>query len=261
MNADHREITPFLLKCAQAAAQETLAHFRKPIAIDNKQSGGFDPVTLADRNAEQKIRALIEHTFPEDGIIGEEFGTKNGDSEYCWVIDPIDGTRSYISGLPLWGVLVGLYHKGRPHAGIMHQPFTGEYYVCDGQTSFMLHNGKQSAIQTRSTSSIPDAILMTTSPDLFSSQEFPRYKSVEEQAKLVRYGADCYAYSMLASGHIDIIVESGLYIYDIAALIPIVEKAGGKFTSWDGSSASQAGQVVATANPELHDQVLEQLNR
>lgn len=256
MDLEPDELTSFFNQLCDLASLETLSRFRKPVYITNKLSAGFDPVTEADKAAEQVIRKAILERFSEHGILGEEFGATNPDAEYQWIIDPIDGTKAYISGLPTWGTLIGLYKSGDPHAGIMHQPFTDERYICDGENSFLSHQGVMSRLQTSATQKLSDAIIMTTSPAFFHPAEVAHYKRLEALCKLPRYGADCYAYCMLASGHIDLVVEAGLNAYDIAALIPIVEKSGGIFTNWQGGSPAQGGQVLVAANKVLHEKAM-----
>lgn len=260
MNFSKEELVDFLNGLCDLAQVETLSRFRKSIDISNKLSEGFDPVTQADKAAETVIRDYITNNFKDHGILGEEFGSINPDAEYLWIIDPIDGTKAFISGLPTWGTLIGLYKGGKPFAGIMHQPFTGERYICDGESSVLLHEGKRQILNTSKTATINDAILMTTTPAAFAEDERTRYEQVETACKLPRYGADCYAYCLLASGHIDLVVEAGLNAYDIAALIPIVEKAGGVFTNWQGGSAAEGGQVLVAANANIHSAAIDLLS-
>ncbi|MCP4070133.1 MAG: histidinol-phosphatase [Hyphomicrobiales bacterium] len=259
------ELESFLNELCDAAAVETMKMFRQPMDVVNKdeikgKSNGFDPVTIADKAAEKAIREKIKNRFPDHGILGEEYGEENTGAEYCWIIDPIDGTRSYISGLPLWGTLIGLYKNGMPVAGIMHQPFTGERYLSDGTQSVLLHQGKRQEIHGRKTLSLSDCLMLTTSPKLFEEEELEAYERIENACKLTRYGADCYAYALVASGQVDMVVESKLFIYDIAALIPIVENAGGRVTNWQGGSAARGGQVLACGNVEIHQQAIKLLN-
>ena len=258
------ELEPFLHELCDAAAVETLKLFRQPMDVVNKEEAtqgkvSFDPVTLADKAAEKVIREIITRRYGDHGILGEEYGPQNTDAEYCWIIDPIDGTRSYISGLPVWGTLIGLYQNGKPIAGIMHQPFTGERYLSDGNASFLIHGDDRLKLSGRKTSSLSDCILLTTSPKLFEGVELQAYERIENACKMARYGSDCYGYAMVASGQVDLVVESKLHIYDIAALIPIVENAKGIVTNWQGGSAAQGGRVLACGNKDIHRQALELL--
>lgn len=254
--ATEAEIQDFFLEIAEACGPETLKYFRQRPEIANKEDAGFDPVTEADRNAEIIIRRLITDRFPGHGIIGEEHGDENATAHYCWVIDPIDGTRAFISGLPSWGCLVGLKIDGVPAAGMMYQPFTGETYLALGSGSYLLHKGDRQQLATSTTTSLSDAILMATAPELFTGERNARFSAVSKAARLTRYGFDCYGYAMVAAGNIDIVVESGLKPFDIVALIPIIEQAGGVVTGWDGGPATEGGDVVAAANRDLHQQAL-----
>ena len=254
------EMRTFLREVAAAAAAQTLPRFRQPTEVANKYTVGFDPVTEADREAERAIRALIESRFPAHGIVGEEFGAANADAEHVWVIDPIDGTRAFISGLPLWGTLVGLKRGGRAVAGMMSQPFTGELFMADEKGAFYEGPGGPRALKTRATRRLADATLCTTTPALFSGLGRTAYDRLESQVRLARYGTDCYAYCMLAAGNIDLVVETALQPYDIVALIPIIERAGGVVTRLDGGPAELAGDIVAAANAELHKAALDVLN-
>lgn len=254
------DLSGFLNRLCDLAETQTLSRFRKTLDVTNKLDGGFDPVTEADRAAEAVIRQAILERYPEHGVLGEEHGAINPQAEFQWIIDPVDGTKAFIAGLPTWGTLIGLYHEGVPVAGIMHQPFTGERYICEGEHSLLLHKGKTHLLKTSAVTSVSSAIMMTTSPAFFTSSEYECYARVEKACKLPRYGTDCYAYCLLASGHVDLVVEAGLNPYDIAALIPIVEKAGGIFTNWQGESAAGGGQVLVSANQDLHDEALLLLN-
>lgn len=246
---------------AAAAASETLPRFRQNGAITNKQDGGFDPVTEADRAAEQAIRALIKATFPDHGIVGEEFGTEGADRRHVWVIDPIDGTRAFITGLPLWGTLVGLLEDGRAVAGMMSQPFTGELFHASGGKGGREDPHGQAALATRPTRSLTDALMCTTTPSLFEGAKRQAYDRVERSVRLARYGTDCYAYAMLAAGQVDLVVESGLQAYDIVGLVPLIEAAGGVITTWEGERPESGGDIVAAATPQLQAAAIELLNR
>lgn len=250
----------FLRRLADAASRESLARFRQPGLVSNKVAGGFDPVTEGDREAEKAIRAIINAEFPDHGILGEEFGTENADARHVWVVDPIDGTRSFISGIPLWGTLIGLTDTGDAIAGLMAQPFIGELFYTLGDGSFYEGPRGNARLQTRETTAIADAILCTTTPYLFKDGFKAPFERLEQQVQLSRYGTDCYAYAMLAAGHIDLVVEVGLQVYDIVALIPIIEQAGGKITGWDGGPAERGGEIVAAANERLHAAAMEILH-
>ncbi len=249
---------------ADQSAKAILPHFRKPIAVDNKAAGrDFDPVTLADQAAERAISRIISKRCPDHGIIGEEFGTVRPEARFQWVIDPIDGTRGFIMGTPMWGTLIGLLEDGEPILGVMNQPYTGERFWSDGSASFFKGaSGRAKRLSTRACRRTADALVMTTNPELFAAgAETEAFLRVKSETRMTRYGGDCYAYCMLASGFVDVIVETGLKTYDVAALIPIVEKAGGRFTSWDGGPATQGGQIVASGDPALHERILKIINR
>ncbi len=251
----------FLRQLANAAAEQTLPRFRADGHVSNKQQGGFDPVTEADREAERAIRSLINESYPGHGILGEEFGAENTDNRHVWVIDPIDGTRAFISGLPVWGTLVGLTEDGEAIAGLMAQPFTGELYMAAGGEGIHEGPGGNTALKTKDTALLDDAILFTTSPKLFEGRELEAYERLESEVKLARYGCDCYAFALLAAGHIDVVAEPGiLQPYDIVGLIPLIEAAGGVVTRWDGGPAETGGNVIAAATPALHEAALAKLN-
>lgn len=242
----------FMRRIATAAAAETLPRFRQQGAVSNKLSSGFDPVTEADQEAERVIRALINAEFPDHGILGEEHGSENIASSHVWVIDPIDGTRAFISGLPVWGTLVGLTVDGDAVAGMMSQPFTGELFYADATGAHYEGPGGPRRLAVRETTALADATLFTTTPSLFQGEKRTRYDRLESQVQLARYGTDCYAFAMLAAGQVDIVADPGLKPYDIVALIPIIEKAGGVITTFDGGPAENGGDIVAAATPELH---------
>jgi histidinol phosphatase-like enzyme (inositol monophosphatase family) len=250
----------FLRRIAAAAAVETLPRFRASVAVDNKHAQGFDPVTEADRRAEKAIHSVISEAYPEHGFLGEEYGASEGDSRHVWVVDPIDGTRAFISGLPLWGTLVGLTVDGDAVAGMMSQPFTGELFYANGEGAFYEGPGGDRALRVRDTQALADATLCTTTPALFETGKRALYDAVEQAVRLPRYGTDCYAYAMIAAGQVDLVVESALQPYDIVALIPIIEQAGGVITNWQGGAAEVGGDIVAAATPRLHEAALELLN-
>lgn len=246
----------FFVELADAAAAQTLPRFRAGGGIyDKGMKGGvaaFDPVTEADRAAETAIRALITRHFPDHGILGEEHGAEGLDRNHVWVIDPIDGTRAFITGIPVWGTLVGLTENGKAIAGMMAQPFTGElFHAVDGK-SWRTSNGIDTENRVSAVRDLADATLFTTTPHLFKGAARQRYDAIETRVKLFRYGCDCYAYCMLAAGFIDLVIETGLQPYDIVALVPIIEAAGGIVTDWDGSRPEKGGNIIAAATPELH---------
>ncbi|MBP1885358.1 histidinol-phosphatase [Sinorhizobium mexicanum] len=251
----------FFDRLADAAKAETMPRFRTGTSVVNKLEGGFDPVTEADRSAEAAIRALIEGAYPQHGILGEEHGNVGLDREHVWVIDPIDGTRAFISGLPVWGTLIGLYRKGKAVMGLMDQPFTGERYFADGDKATYRGPGGEKVLSTRACDALSDAVLFTTSPHLYTGDLKERFEALQAKVRLFRYGCDCYAFALLASGHVDLVVECGLKPYDVGGLIPLIEQAGGIVTNWQGGAAEMGGEIIAAGSREIHAQALEILQR
>ena len=260
------DFAAFVERLAQVSGDVILPFFRSAIGAEDKSRGGvFDPVTEADRAAEAAMRRLIAQTFPAHGVIGEEYGQDRPDAEYVWVLDPIDGTKSFISGLPTWGTLIGLMHNGRPVYGMMSQPFTRERYSGDGKRSRLRTlapmRGEQPptewatrTLRTRPCAELAQATVMTTSPALIKDDaDRAAYFKVERQARLVRYGADCYAYCALAAGFVDLVIETNLKPHDIVALAPIVEGAGGVITTWDGETAALGGRIIAAGDPRIYE--------
>ncbi|MEX1180718.1 MAG: histidinol-phosphatase [Cucumibacter sp.] len=257
---DSGRILAVFERAAEAAARHTLPFFRTALGIANKAAHGFDPVTEADRAAERAIREVIATAFPDHGIIGEELGETRSASPYVWLVDPIDGTRAFISGLPLWGTLIGLTRSGRAIAGLMSQPYLGESFFAAGGVARLRRGTTAGPLQVSGVTSLASARLATTSPRLFESpQSRAAYDAVEARARVTRYGTDCYGYCMLAAGHVDLVIEEGLQPFDIAALIPIIEAAGGVITTWRSGRAEGGGQIVAAATPALHAQASELL--
>ena len=207
------------------------------------------------------MRQLIEAAFPDHAIYGEEFGEKAGSSGYQWILDPIDGTRAFVAGLPTWGVLIGLYYESVPLLGVMDQPYLDERYRGFPGGAESSIRGVTKPIRTRACVTTIDATLSTTDPTLFRDEETEAFERVRDASKVVRYGFDCYAYCMLASGYMDCVVEAGLKPFDIAALIPIVTGAGGGVCSWDGGSAAQGGRVLAYGDVHVRDQAIALLSR
>lgn len=263
-SARFRDYLALAHELADASGKVIRPHFRKPMAVDNKAAAAaFDPVTKADKNAERAIARLIRARAPDHGILGEEFGSERAAADLRWVVDPIDGTRSFITGSPLWGTLIGLLYQGSPVLGLMDQPYTGERFWSSETGSHARDvNGKARRVRTRACPKVADALMMTTSPDLFATgHEMEGFERVRRAVRMTRYGGDCYAYCLLASGFVDVIVESGLKSYDVVALIPIVERAGGRVTTWDGKPANEGGRILAAGDPKLHEKVLTFLNR
>ncbi len=259
------DFAAFVDKLGDVAGTAILPFFRTAVGMEDKNKGGrFDPVTEADRAAEVAMRRLIEAQFPAHGIVGEEFGATRPEAEYVWVLDPIDGTKAFISGLPTWGVLIGLLHRGVPCYGMMVQPFTQERFVGDGSSAHWQGTGlgtmrSRRRLATRRCATLAEATVMTTSPLLYPDDKLAALRRVEAPAKLVRYGFDCYAFAMLASGLVDCVLECGVQAYDVVALIPIVEGSGGAMTSWDGGDASKGGDVIASGDKRLHAEALARL--
>jgi histidinol phosphatase-like enzyme (inositol monophosphatase family) len=250
------EYQSFAEQLADAAASAIQPYFRKELEVEDKGGSQFDPVTVADKAAERAMRRLIHARYPTHGILGEEGEAEVGSSGLTWVLDPIDGTRAFIIGLPLWGTLIALNDSQRPVLGIMNQPFTGERYIGTPVGAWC----NATPLRTRSCRNLSSARLMCTTPDMFDTPERrAAFEVVAANAQLLRFGGDCYAYCMLASGFVDVIVEASLQPYDVQALIPIIEGAGGVITTWAGGSAQNGGTVVACGDPGLHAQVVELL--
>lgn len=251
----------FFDRLADAAKAETLPRFRSALSVTDKGGQFYDPVTEGDQRAETAIVSLIEATFPDHGILGEEHGSKGLDREFVWVIDPIDGTRAFISGVPVWGTLIGLYQNGRARMGVMDQPFTGERWFADGERSHYRGPGGDRVLRTSACETISNAILFTTSPHLFQNEDDRRYREIERKAKLFRYGCDCYAYALLAAGHIDLVIENGLKPYDVGGIIPVIEGAGGIITTWDGGRPENGGSIIAASSRAVYEQAIAVLQR
>jgi histidinol phosphatase-like enzyme (inositol monophosphatase family) len=246
-------------RMADAARRAIDPFFRARLAVENKLACGFDPVTAADRASEMAMREILDTCRPEDGIVGEEFGTKLASNDRQWVLDPIDGTRAFIAGLPSWTVLIALSVAARPVMGVIDQPHLGERFTGGPDGSHYQRGQTRRRLLTRPSQSLDTAIMMTTDPDLFAPAERDAFAAIRDRVRLCRYGCDAYAYAMLAMGGVDLVVESGLQIYDVQALIPVVEGAGGVITDWRGNPCWEGGQVVASAHRELHVQALAML--
>jgi myo-inositol-1(or 4)-monophosphatase len=247
---------------AQAAGKAILPHFR--VALDVADKGGvkgYDPVTIADHAAEAVIRAEIARAYPGHGIRGEEHGWQKGTSNYTWVIDPIDGTRSFIVGQMHWATLIALHDGDRIVVGVAHQPFVSESFVAiAGGTPEWRRGHERRTLKTRHCQAIADAVVACTDPKMFATPgERAAFDRVADRARLTRWGGDCYSYCLLAMGLIDVVIESSLHAYDVQALIPIVEAAGGAMTTWAGAPCDEGGSVVACGDRALHPQVLKLL--
>ena len=205
------------------------------------------------------MRTLIKRSFPEHGIVGEEYGNENTDAEFVWVLDPIDGTKSFISGMPIWGSLIGLTRNGAAVFGMMHQPFIRERFTGDGGAAHYRGPAGERALHVRPCASLADAMMFTTSPQLMNAADRAVFGRVEAAVKLSRYGGDCYPYCMLAAGLVDLVIESGLKPHDIVALIPIIEGAGGVITNWEGESGVKGGRIVAAGDKRVHAAALKVL--
>ncbi len=252
------EALSFAQQAMQGAGEIALRYFRHPLEVDNKLGeDSFDPVTRADREIEAYLREELSHRYPDFGIIGEEDGTEPGSVDTSWVIDPIDGTKAFISGFPTWGVLLGLQQGDRVLAGLMYQPATGELFYGSAAGAFMRHKGQLVTMQTRQATSLEEALLYCTHESMFANEaNLAAFRRVAAQARLQRFGGDCYAYCMLALGQIDLVVEDTLQPYDIVPLIPIIEAAGGVVTDAKGKTPVAGGFVVAAASRQLHEEVM-----
>lgn len=237
-------------RLADAARPIARQHFRTPLAVDDKPDAS--PVTIADRAIEAAQRQLIEQVFPDHGILGEEHGAEHLDAEYVWVLDPIDGTKSFITGKPLFGSLIALVRHGRPIVGVIDMPALNERWLgVEGRPT--LAQGKPA--RCRPCKALGSAILYATSPHMFTAgPEFAAFERLRAQVKHPLYGADCYAYGLLASGYVDLVVEASLKPYDFCALAPVIEGAGGSITDWLGEPLTihSDGRVIAAGDSALH---------
>jgi myo-inositol-1(or 4)-monophosphatase len=260
-DTDLRRYLEFAHALADATAPILLEHFRRPLEVRDKGDGTrYDPVTAADQAVESLIRARIETEFPDHGIAGEEFADRRGASPLQWIIDPIDGTQAFISGLPVWGTLIGLCLDGRPIAGLMNQPFVGERFVGSRLGAELHAGGRVMALRTGRCPRLADASLFATTPAMFDAPgEWPAFARVSGRCRHTRYGADCYAYCLLAAGLVDLVIESSINFHDVAALVPIIEHAGGIVSDWRGAPATGGRQVIAACTLEVHAEALELL--
>ena len=254
------DFSAFVSELASVSGETILPFFRTALSVEDKgRPGSFDPVTAADHAAETAMRTLIRRTFPDHGIVGEEYGKERPDAEYVWVLDPIDGTKSFISGMPVWGTLIALLRSGEPVFGMMNQPFMRERFSGDGGKAQYRGPAGTRDLRVRACAGLADAVLFTTSPLLMTADERESFGRVEKSVRLSRYGGDCYAYCMLAAGHVDLVIEAGLKPYDILPLLPIIAGAGGVVTTWDGDAPYAGGRIIAAGDKRVHAAAMEML--
>jgi len=247
------DFSAFVNELASVSGETILPFFRTALSVEDKgRPGSFDPVTAADHAAETAMRTLIRRTFPDHGIIGEEYGKERPDAEYVWVLDPIDGTKSFIAGMPVWGTLIALLRSGEPVFGMMNQPFMREHFSGDGGKAQYRGPAGTRDLRVRACAELADAVLFTTSPLLMTADERESFGRVEKRVRLSRYGGDCYAYCMLAAGHVDLVIEAGLKPYDVLPLLPIIAGAGGVVTTWDGGAPHAGGRIIAAGDKRVH---------
>ncbi|MBP7705241.1 MAG: histidinol-phosphatase [Caulobacter sp.] len=240
LSADrYAELDAFLLELNRASAAAILPLFRSDHGLENKLEGaGFDPVTEADKGAERAIRKLITERYPDHGVIGEEYGEDRPDAEFVWVLDPVDGTRQFVAGLPLWTTLIGLLHNGVPVLGSIGQPYLDEIYIGGKATgSRLVSRGNETPLNVRPCPKLTDAIICTTDPDILTGPELGSWTQVRATARLARLGLDAYGYAMVAMGKLDLALDTGLKRWDVGGVIPVVEGAGGLVTDWYGRPA------------------------
>ena len=245
---------------ADVAAARSLPLFRsRTLRAENKAGTCFDPVTEADREAERAMRALLAERRPDDGIVGEEFGPLEGRSGLTWVLDPIDGTRAFLSGATTWGTLIGLDGGEGPVLGVIDQPYIGERFMGGLGRAAMVRDGVRTGLASRACATLGEAILYSTYPEVGSPAERRAFEAVRDRVRLTRYGFDCYGYALVALGHVDLVIEAGLQPYDIAGPQAVIEAAGGVVTDWQGRSPHHGGRVLAAGDARVHAAALELL--
>lgn len=255
---DWTDLTNFAVALARASEAEILPYFRQNAAVEIKPHVDWDPVTEGDKAGERIIRKLIEERFPEHGIYGEEYGIKEGTSGFTWVLDPIDGTRSFVCGMPVWATLIALYNEEKPVVGVMNQPFVGDLFYGNPHGAWNNYRGTIEPIRTRKGVVLANAAAGTTAPELHRSESDQRaFQKLRKAVKLMRYGGDAYFFSVLAAGHLDIALDAGLQAYDIGALIPIIEGAGGAVGSWSGSVPAEGGNIICAGSQALLEAAIE----
>jgi myo-inositol-1(or 4)-monophosphatase len=250
------ELTAFAKMAALESGHAILPHFRSALAVDNKLAAkgeGWDPVTAGDRAAEEVIRALIEKQYPDHGIIGEEFGSKPAKSDFTWILDPIDGTRAFVIGMPTWATLIGLYYEDQPLLGVMHQPFVGDLFVGNPDGAWLINGGKERKLHSAATRQLSSALVGTTAPHLYTDPVSANgLANVNAKCRSMRYGGDAYFFALVGAGLLDVAMDCGLQIYDIAALIPIIRGAGGIVGTWTDEDPAKGGNILTAATPELY---------
>jgi len=252
----------FAVDLAREAARVSLPYFRGDYAQSDKGGpGAFDPVTQADQEAEGAIRRLIAARYPDHGVIGEEYGEDRPDADHVWILDPIDGTRAFIAGLPLWTNLIALRSEGRPTVGVIGQPCLDEIFLGGPSGARLLKAGGETPLAVRRCASLNDAIIATTDPMMFTGAELGAWTQVRAAARLARLGCDAYAYAMVAAGRIDLVAESGLKVWDWSALVPVIEAAGGAVSNWRGETPDGTGQILAVGDVAIREQALVTLRR
>ncbi len=252
----------FAVELAREAARVSLPYFRGAyVEADKGGPGAFDPVTQADQEAEAALRRLIAARYPDHGVIGEEFGEDRPDADHVWILDPIDGTRAFIAGLPLWTNLIALRIDGLPQVGAIGQPCLEEIFIGGPSGARLLKGIVETTLAARPCEQLTGAVIATTDPDLFTGAELGAWTQVRAAAKLARLGCDAYAYAMLAAGRIDLVAESGLKVWDWSALVPVIEAAGGQVTDWRGGAPDGNGQILAVGDARLAEQAMTALRR
>jgi myo-inositol-1(or 4)-monophosphatase len=258
---DWQELTNFAIALANASAIEILPYFRQNAAIAVKAGPVWDPVTEGDRAGERVIRKMIEKQYPEHGIHGEEYGIKEGRSAFTWILDPVDGTRSFVCGMPTWATLIGLNFEGKPVVGVMNQPFVGDMFYGSPEGAWLDHRGETRAIRTRAGIDLSAATIGTTAPELYRpGTESAGFERLRKKAQLTRYGGDAYFFAVMAAGHIDIAMDANLQAYDITPLLPVVTGAGGVYAEWTGGDAAKGGNVMTAGSQALLDEALAVMN-
>lgn len=252
---DAQQAVALMHRLADAAASAILPSFRNLDEVESKAEEGFDPVTVADRGAETVMRSLIEEVFPQDGIIGEEYGMERAEADAVWVLDPIDGTRAFVAGLPSWGILIARMWRGVPRVGMMAQPFIGERFWSDGEASYWARGEDKARLMTRECPVLAEATLFATDPSMFKGSQRKAFDALASRVKTVRFGTDCYGYAMVAAGHGDIVLESGIQLYDVAPFVPILATAGGRLTAWNGGPAASDNTALAVGDPALVEEI------